>query len=115
MSRFLVGSVLFIATLAVFGTGVTNTVVNWFDNLGNSASEEATDPSVASAADELTPIQRAGSFVQTQTEPFATGEAAPLFSPEEIADGVAEDASAPVAVQPAAVTGAADSSIPALW
>ena len=119
MSRFLVGSVLFIATLAALGTGVTNTVVNWFDNLGNSASEEATDPSFASAADDLSPIQRAGSFVQSQTEPFAEGGGTRLFTPEEFAQGQGgaspEGASAPLETQSAAATGAADSSIPALW
>ena len=121
MSRFLVGSVLLtIAMLAVFGTGVTNTVVNWFDNLGNSSSEEVADTSVAiAAADDLTPIQRAGRLVQSQTEPFAGG-AATLFAPgEEIAQGqggaAPEGAPASLAAQPTATPAATDSSIPALW
>lgn len=104
-----------IATLAIFGTGVTNTVVAWVDRLGNSSSDEIADNSAAIAANDLTPIQRAGRFVQRQTEPFTTEEIAPLFQPEEIAQAT-DEAPAPAAAQaPAPTPAAADTSIPALW
>ena len=120
MSRFLVGSVLFtVALLAIFGAGVTNTVVSWFDNLGNSSPEEITDNTIAIAAD-LTPIQRAGSLVQPQTVPAT----APLQEAAQFSPGIAQGqgGAAPTAAEQAAAqtttttpTAATDTSIPALW
>ena len=118
MSRFLVGSALFaVAMLAIFGTGTTNSVVSWFDNLGNPSQGEITDDGIAIAAD-LTPIQKAGSYVQPQTTPVGAPSQQVLFGDSELGQGGAPpnaaDQSTPQtpATTPAAVT---DTSIPALW
>ncbi len=116
MSRFLVGSALFaVAMLAIFGAGTANTVVSWFDNLGNPSAEERSDNSIAIAAD-LTPIQRAGSYVELQTAPSTAS-----FPEAALGVSTGQGGAAPTAVGQAAQTtttspaAASDTSIPALW
>ncbi|MDJ0706269.1 MAG: hypothetical protein QNJ46_23605 [Leptolyngbyaceae cyanobacterium MO_188.B28] len=117
MSRFLVGSALFaVAMLAIFGAGTANTVVSWFDNLGNPSAEERSDNSIAIAAD-LTPIQRAGSYVELQTTPST----ASFQEAVQFGGSTGQGGAAPTAVGQAAQTtttspaAASDTSIPALW
>ena len=115
MSRFLVGSALFaVAMLAIFGAGTANTVVSWINNLGNPSAEDRPDNSIAIAAD-LTPIQRAGSYVELQITPSAFQEAVQFEGltgqggtpPNAVGQAAQTTTTAPAA--------ASDTSIPALW